>query len=255
VALKLNGNFPGNPDRGLPTIQGAILLCDGETGALLAIMDSIEVTLRRTAAATVLAARYLARPESRTALVCGCGAQARAQLAALREELPLTRCLAWDCNPSFAEQFAREEDCEALESLTTGDGVDVIVTCTTATEPFLGPEQVAPGTFVAAVGADNPGKNEIMPSLFKAAMVVTDVRAQCAAMGDLRHAIEAGIDPACVHAELAELVSAAKPGRTSADQITLFDSTGTALQDVASAAMIYERALARGGMRCMALAA
>lgn len=255
VALKLNGNFPGNSGRGLPTIQGAVLLCDGETGALLAIMDSIEATLRRTAAATAVAARYLARPESRSVLVCGCRAQAAAQLMALREVLPLTRGVAWDRDFARAERFAREQDCEAVPDLPGGEGLDVIVTCTTAAEPFLGPEHVEPGTFVAAVGADSPGKSEIKPALYAAALVVTDVRAQCAAMGDLRHALAAGVDPDCVHAELAELVSGAKPGRTSPEQIALFDSTGTALQDVAAAAMIYERALARGGMRCMTLAA
>jgi ornithine cyclodeaminase/alanine dehydrogenase-like protein (mu-crystallin family) len=255
VALKLNGNFPGNPDRGLPTIQGAILLCDGESGALLAIMDSIEVTLRRTAAATALAARYLARPESRTVLICGCGAQGRAQLRALREVLPLTRCLAWDRELARAERFAREEDGTPLAEMPNGDGIDLIVTCTTATEAFLGPEHVAPGTFVSAVGADSPAKSEIQPALIEAALVIADVRTQCAAMGDLHNALAAGVHPSCVHAELADLVSGAKPGRTSPDQITLFDSTGTALQDVASAAMIYERALARGGMRCMDLAA
>ncbi|GAO39090.1 putative ornithine cyclodeaminase [Sphingomonas changbaiensis NBRC 104936] len=255
VALKLNGNFPGNADRGLPTIQGAILLCDGETGALLAIMDSIEVTLRRTAAATALAARHLARPDSRTLLVCGCGAQGRAQLRALREVLPLAQCLAWDRDFGRAQQYGREEGAEAVADLPKGDAADVVVTCTTATEPFLGPDQVGPGTFVAAVGADSSAKNEVKPALFEAALVVADVRAQCAVMGDLRHALAAGVDPGCVHAELAELVSGAKPGRTSPEQITLFDSTGTALQDVASAAVIYERALARGGMRCIALAA
>ena len=89
AAVKLNGNVPANPaERGLPTIQGAILLCDGETGALLAILDSAEVTLRRTAAATALAARFLARPQSQTLLVCGCGAQAPAQIEALAFILP-----------------------------------------------------------------------------------------------------------------------------------------------------------------------
>ena len=97
VALKLNGNFPGNPvERDLPAIQGAILLCDGETGSPLAIMDSIEVTLRRTAAATALAARHLARPDSTTLLACGCGDQARAQVEALSEILPINRIITCD---------------------------------------------------------------------------------------------------------------------------------------------------------------
>lgn len=156
IALKLNGNFPGNPAlRHLPTIQGAILLCDGETGALLAVMDSIEVTLRRTAAATALAARYLARKESQTVLICGCGEQGRAQLAALQAVLPVKRWLSWDRDADRAKRFTHETGAEAIAGPGDGAGLDVIVTCTTASEPFLARANVAPGTFVAAVGADS----------------------------------------------------------------------------------------------------
>jgi ornithine cyclodeaminase/alanine dehydrogenase-like protein (mu-crystallin family) len=245
VALKLNGNFPGNPEaRNLPTIQGAILLCDGETGVLLAIMDSIEVTLRRTAAATALAARFLARPDSGTILVCGCGAQGRAQLAALREVLPLRRAFAWDRDRERAQAFAEETGAEAAVDLAAAAGEsDVIVTCTTSHSPFLAASMVRPGTFVAAVGADSPEKSEVQPALMARALVVADVLDQCAVMGDLHHALDAGVmDRADVHAELGELVAGRRQGRTSPDQITLFDSTGSALQDVASAAFLYERA-------------
>jgi ornithine cyclodeaminase/alanine dehydrogenase-like protein (mu-crystallin family) len=258
VALKLNGNFPGNPaEHGLPTIQGAILLCDGENGSLLAIIDSAEVTLKRTAAATALAARHLARPDSGTILICGCGAQGDAQLEALRAVLPLERCFAWDRDAArtaaFAERFgavaAANLGAAALQS-------DVIVTCTTAREPFLGPDMVRPGTFVAAVGADSPDKNEIHPDLMARATVVADVLAQCREMGDLRHALAAGalrIDQ--VHAELAELVAGTRPGRTREEEIILFDSTGTALQDVACAALIFERLRDRPQLRTVDLAA
>jgi alanine dehydrogenase len=128
---------------------------------------------------------------------------------------------------------------------------DVIVTCTTASAPFLTPDHVAPGAFIAAVGADNPEKSEIAPALMARATVVADVLAQGLAMGDLRHAVAAGAMTAGdVHAELAELVSGAKPGRTDPEEITVFDSTGTAFQDVASAAVILERAQATGaGLR------
>jgi ornithine cyclodeaminase/alanine dehydrogenase-like protein (mu-crystallin family) len=244
AALKLNGNFPGNEARfGLPTIQGAILLCDGGNGTLLAILDSIEVTLRRTAAATALAARHLARPDSATLLVCGCGAQGAAQAEALEAVLPLRRRLAWDRDAERAAALG-----EPVEDLAAAARkADVIVTCTTAHAAFLGPDHVGPGTFVAAVGADAPDKSEIAPALLAKALLVTDVTDQCAAMGDLRHALAAGaVRREDVHAELAELVSGAKPGRTDDAQITLFDSTGTALQDVAAAAMIYARAVERG---------
>ena len=252
AALKLNGNFPANPElRGLPTIQGALLLCDGETGSLLAVMDSIEITLRRTAAATALAARFLARPESSTLLVCGCGEQGAAQLAPLRAVLPLQRLLAWDKDQARARAFA-----DAVADLETGvaDDLaaaarqsDVIVTCTTARSPFLELDMVAAGTFVAAVGADSPDKNEIAPALMVRARIFADVLDQCAVMGDLHHALAAGgVTRGDVQAELADLVVGARPGRVSEAEITLFDSTGTALQDVAAAVRIYERAIAAG---------
>lgn len=250
VALKLNGNFPGNPAGGLPTIQGAILLSDGETGSLLAVMDSIEITLRRTAAATALAARYLARPASQTILICGCGDQAMPQYEALRDLFPLTQAFAWDKDLARAEQFAAAASDEACQVTAIADladragSADIIVTCTTAHEPFLGTEHVRPGTFIAAVGADSPEKNEIRPELMVQATVVADVLAQCMAMGEIHHAFEAQLmGRADVHADIGQLVTGARPGRTDERQITLFDSTGTALQDVAAAALIYERAL------------
>jgi ornithine cyclodeaminase/alanine dehydrogenase-like protein (mu-crystallin family) len=263
VALKLNGNFPDNvAERGLPTIQGALLLCDGGTGALLAIMDSIEITLRRTAAATALAARFLARAESRNVLICGCGEQGRAQLHALRDILPLRRAFAWDRDEGRAADFARNMTGEGL----TVDAVrdleaaaaqsDMIVTCTTAREPFLEARFVRPGTFVAAVGADSPDKSEVHPELVAKALVVADLAGQCAIMGDLRHALASGLVAIRdVHAELGDLVTGRKPGRTSDAQITLFDSTGTALQDVASAALLYERALLKAGFPSVSLGA
>jgi ornithine cyclodeaminase/alanine dehydrogenase-like protein (mu-crystallin family) len=124
---------------------------------------------------------------------------------------------------------------------------DVIVTCTTASEPFLTPAHVKSGTFIAAVGADSPTKSEIAPELMRRSKVVADVLAQCLDMGDLRHAAEAGaMTPSDIYAELAELVTGDKPGRTDPEEITLFDSTGVAIQDVASAAVIYERAVKAG---------
>jgi alanine dehydrogenase len=253
AALKLNANFPDNR-AGLPTVQGAILLCDGETGALLAAIDSIEVTLRRTAAATALAARLLARPESESLLICGCGAQGEAHVEALGEVLRLRRCLAWDRDPGRAEAFAaarRQEglDAQAVEAAGPAAAAsDVVVACTTAREPYLEAGHVRPGSFVAAVGADSPEKSEIHPGLMAHARVVVDSLGQCLDMGDLRHAVRAGaMRAADVHAGLGAVLVGAAPGRTSDDEIFVFDSTGTALQDVAAAAAIYGRARGRGG--------
>jgi alanine dehydrogenase len=248
AALKLNGNFPGNPARGLPTIQGVILLCDAENGAVLAIMDSIEITLRRTAAASALAAKHLARRGAETLAIIGCGAQARAQAEALANVLPLKRGIVFDADARKAQAFAaamkgglKFEPAASLREATLG--ADVIVTCTTSRNPFLDVSDVSPGAFIAAVGADSPGKSEIAPALMAKACVVADVLAQCQVMGDLHHAVKAGAMTADqVRAELGDLVVGAKRGRIGDDEIVIFDSTGTAIQDVASAAVVYQRA-------------
>lgn len=252
VALKLNANFPGNPPA-RPTIQGAILLCDGDNGDLLAVIDSIEVTLRRTAAATALAARRLARPDSHTLLVCGCGAQGAAQLEALAEVLPLRRVFAWDRDAGRAETVAAAArglglDAAAVTGLAeAAPASDVIVACTTALEPYLMPAHVRPGGFVAAVGADSPEKSELHPDLMGRARVVVDKLGQCLEMGDLRHAVRAGaLRAEDVHGELGAILAGAAPGRSREDELFVFDSTGTALQDVAAASAIYERACRRG---------
>jgi ornithine cyclodeaminase/alanine dehydrogenase-like protein (mu-crystallin family) len=258
VAVKINGNFPGNPVKhGLPTIQGAIFLADGSNGAVLAIIDSVEVTIQRTAAASALAAKLLARPESTTLLICGCGAQGRAHASALREVLPITRCLLWDHRIEVAEALAAELDASAVQDINSAaEEADLIACCTTSLEPYLDLRMVRPGTFIAAVGADGPDKSEIAPALMAAAKVVTDVTALCAEMGDLHHAIAAGLmTTGDVDAELGELLVGEKAGRTSPNEIIIFDSTGTGLQDVAVAAAIYERLRGDDSVQSVALSA
>lgn len=254
-AAKTNANFSDNHRRhGLPAIQGVIVLFDADDGRPLAVMDSIEVTLRRTAAATAVAARYLARPEARVVTICGCGTQGRAQLRALARVLALERAYAFDADDSTARGFAHDMSAElgldvrAVGSHSAGLAQsDVCVTCTPSRKPFVFREHVRPGTFVAAVGADSSDKQELAPDLMAAGVVVTDLLEQCATIGDLHHALEAGVmSRDGVHAELAEVVSGRKPGRRSPEEITIFDSTGTALQDVAAAVVVYEKALAGG---------
>jgi alanine dehydrogenase len=259
---KANANFPGNPERwGLPTIQGMLLVFDGESGRPLAVMDSIEITLLRTAAATAIAAKHLARSESRVATIAGSGEQGRVQLRALRQALPIDLVYAWDREPCRSDRLAAELSLDlGIEIVPIADlaeGVrksDVIVTCTPSREYLLAREPVRPGTFVAAVGADHPEKREIHPSLMASSTVVVDDLEQCAAMGDLHHALESGdIARDRVHGELAEIVARTKPGRTSDDEITLFDSTGIALEDAAAAVLVLERAASRGHVRTAAL--
>ena len=247
AAVKVNSNFPGNPARGLPTIQGAVLLYDAGDGRLLAILDSMEITSKRTAAAGAVAAKHLARKSSRVIGICGCGEQGRAQLAAIARVLSIERAWAWDIDRERAGRFAKEMakslrlTVDAVEEIVDAD---VIVTATSASKPFL--RSVRSGTFIAAIGADNPHKSEIHPDLMAAAKVVTDLTSQALAMGDLHHA--PGV---AAHAELGEILTGRKPGRESDDEIIVFDSTGVATQDVAAAACAYQRAMGARDI-CMA---
>jgi alanine dehydrogenase len=247
-AAKLNGNFPDNGARhGLPTIQGVLVLCDASTGEALAVMDSIAVTALRTAAATAVAAKHLARETCGAALICGCGAQAAAQLDALLRVRTPKRLYAYDQDFAKAAAFARARAPAVTPVSDLEDAAaasDIIVTCTTARRHILGREAVRPGTFIAAVGADHEDKQEIDPRLMAEATVVTDLTEQAAAIGDLHHAIAAGaMSRDGVHAELGEILAGRKAGRTSEEEIIVFDSTGTGLQDVAAAAAVYRRAL------------
>lgn len=254
-AAKVNGNFPANPAAfRLPTIQGVIVLCDADNGRPLAVMDSIEITALRTSAATAVAAKYLAAPGSQGITICGCGKQGRMHLLALARVRELKRAFAYDINHDHATRFAKDLTSELSISVTPVADLaaavrqsQICVTCTTSHEPFLSFSDVAPGTFVAGVGADNPEKQELYPDLMAASKVVVDLTEQCASMGDLHHAIEAGmVKKTDVYAELGEVVAGKKPGRTSNQEIIVFDSTGMALQDVAAAAVAYENAEKKG---------
>lgn len=262
TAFKVNGNFPSNRvTHGLPTIQGAILLFDTSTGSPVALLDSIEITIKRTGAATAVAAHYLARPESQVATIWGCGAQGRVQLTALRHELDIRRVFLFDQDRAAAETFASELAGEGLDvdvptkPRNAARASDVIVTCTSTHAPFLGPADVRSGTFIAAIGADNPEKSEIDPALMARTRVVTDLTEQCSYMGDLHHAIRAGtMQAADVHAELGQLVAGQKPGRIEPHEITLFDGSGVGIQDVAASARAYELARKQGAGRSLSLA-
>jgi alanine dehydrogenase len=263
-AAKINANFPGNSDRhGLPTIQGVIVLFDSDTGRLLAIFDSIEITSRRTAAATAVAAKYLARRDARVVTVCGCGEQGRSQLRALALVRQLRIVFAFDQAQERAEWYAREMRAElgievtpVLDLPAATRQSDICITCTTARRFIVSRDQVARGSFVAAVGADNPEKQELDPELLASSTVVADNLEQCATIGDLHHAIAAGVmSRRDVYAELAEVVAGHKPGRRSVEEIVVFDSTGTALQDLAAAELVYRKALADGSGLRVALGA
>jgi alanine dehydrogenase len=253
-ALKVNGGFFHNAERfGMPNIQGLIVLFDGDNGYPLAVMDSRIITSNRTGAATAVAAKYLARPDSNTATIFGSGVQARVQLRALVSVLPIKTVYVVGRNQSKLDDFQREMSKElglrvepVGEATTALKNSDVCVTCTPSRRPIVNAQDVAPGTFIAAVGADSPDKQELDPELLLRNKLVVDLLDQSAHVGELHHALDQGMRREDVHAELGEIIVGKKTGRVSQDEIIVFDSTGTSLQDVASAAAVYEKALESG---------
>lgn len=249
MATKINANFPDNPSsHRLPTIQGVIVVMDVERGTALAILDSTLITALRTAAATAVAAKYLARADTKTLAVVGCGAQGRATVEALRAVRPIGEVLAYDVDPACAERFARELNARAVASVDEAVcAAEIVVTCTTARAAILDVHHLHPGIFIAAVGADNPEKQELTPALLRKTKIVADIVDQAATMGDLHHALESGaVRREDVHGELADVICGRVRGRTSDDEMFVFDSTGTALQDVAVASIAVQRATERG---------
>ena len=254
-AAKTNANFPDNLQRfGLPTIRGTVVLVDAETGEPVALMDSASVTALRTGAATAVAAKYLARPGSRRVTIVGCGVQGEVQLAAIAAALPVEQAWVLDIDPARAESLATRAQANLgiRASVVTNlraalHDSDVCVTCTPSRSPFVFRDDIVSGTFIAAVGADNRGKQELEPELVASSTLVVDVFEQCAEIGELQHVLAAGLmTREGVHAELADVVAGRRLGRTHDEEITVFDSSGTALQDVAAAILVYEKALANG---------
>lgn len=255
MATKINANFPDNPSsHRLPTIQGVIVVMDLERGTTLAILDSTLITALRTAAATAVAAKHLARADAKTLAVIGCGTQGRATIEALRAVRPIDAVLAYDRDAACADRFAREMaerhrmNVRGVASVEEAvRDAEIVVTCTTARTAILDLHHLHPGMFIAAVGADNPEKQELTPALLGNTRVVADILEQAATMGDLHHALESGaMRREDVHGELADVICGRVRGRTSDDETFVFDSTGTALQDVAVASIAVQRASERG---------
>jgi alanine dehydrogenase len=254
-AVKVNANFPGNPrQHSLPTIQGLIVVMDLERGVPLAILDSGLITTLRTAAATALAARELAREHASRLTVVGCGTQGRASVDALRLVRPVDTVYAYDLDEPLACRFASELSARLAIEVRAVTGLeeaiaqsDIVVTCTPARTAILDAHHLHPGLFIAAVGADNPEKQELTPALLRESTIVVDILEQAATMGDLHHAIAAGaLTRDNVRGELADVLYGRVAGRRNDDEVFVFDSTGTALQDVAVASLACSRALERG---------
>ena len=255
AVAKINANMPGNPARlRLPAIQGVVVLFDATTGTPLAVIDSTRITATRTAAASAVAAKYLAAANASILGMVGCGIQARAHVNALLCVRPIRRLHAFDLDPAAAEAFCSEMhsahglDC-ATASSASGATLNsaIVVTTTPSRRPILQPGDVSPGTFVAAVGADNEEKHEISLPLLRSSVIVVDDIEQCAKYGDRHHAIAAGtVARSDVRATLDQIVSGNVAGRINDSEIIIFDSTGVAIEDAAAAAIVFENAQAAG---------
>lgn len=254
-ACKVNGGFFQNRTRhDLPAIQGLILLYDATNGVPLAVSESGLITRLRTGATTAVAAKHFARADASTLTICGAGTQAELQIRAVARVRSLSRVFVWSRDQARAEQLAARLAPElrlpmqATQELAAATHAsDIVVTCTPAKQAFLGREHVRPGTFVAAVGADSSDKQEIAPDLLAASAVFADLLEQCAHVGDLHHALAAGLMRLeDARGELGAVIAGKIPGRRSDDEVIVFDSTGTALQDAAALAAAYDRARAAG---------
>ena len=240
AALKWVTSFPGNPERGLPTVIGVVLLSDASNGTLRAVLDAAAVTALRTGAAAALAAETLGRADASTAAVIGAGVNGR---AAARTFLARGRDIAlWDVDESRAEAAAAELGASVAASREEALGADLLVTMTPGHELLLTQGSLAAGQHVSLMGADGPGKAEIAVEELVRTRVFCDDWEQASHNGELVHAVDAGALAREQVTELGAVLAGGAEGRRSDEEITTFDSTGLAIQDLAIALAAMEHA-------------
>ena len=245
--IKIASGFYGNPKLDLPSSNGLMLLFSQQTGELVCILlDEGHLTGVRTAVAGAISAKYLAPRPVRRIGIMGTGTQARLQLKYLTSVVGCREVLAWGRGVEQLEQFRRElEGCgfsieTTLDSAEIGATCNLIVTTTSATEPILRSRDIQPGTHITAIGSDTPHKQELdVGILADTDQVVADSIAQCRLRGEIFKALEAGVIKEDVVVELGHLISGGAQGRTTASQVTVFDSTGVAVQDITIANAVY----------------
>ena len=245
--IKIASGFYGNPKLDLPSSNGLMLLFSQQTGELVCILlDEGHLTGVRTAVAGAISAKYLAPRPVRRIGIMGTGTQARLQLKYLTSVVGCREVLAWGRGVEQLEQFRRElEGCgfsieTTLDSAEIGATCNLIVTTTSATEPILRSRDIQPGTHITAIGSDTPHKQELdVGILADTDQVVADSIAQCRLRGEIFKALEAGVITEDVVVELGHLISGGAQGRTTASQVTVFDSTGVAVQDITIANAVY----------------
>ena len=253
TGVKIVNVHPGNPPLGLPTVMALIVLISPKTGEPIAIMDGTYLTDIRTGAAGGIAAKYLARKDSKVIGMVGAGIQARSQLEALSEVFKPELVKVTSRTKESCEKFIRDSadivSCEVHyeEKIEKVCDCDILVTTTPTRKPIVKAQWIKEGTHINAIGADAVGKEELDPELIIRSKIVVDDMFQALHSGEVNvHLSKHYISENDIHAQLGEVIVGLKPGRTSEDEITIFDSTGLAIQDVASAHLVYQRALSKG---------
>jgi len=255
LGMKVVTYFQENPKRGLPAILATIMLCSAETGKMIAAMDGSYITAIRTACASAVATKALANRETAVLGILGAGVQARAHIQALSHVRRFTKIKIYSPSGSSAASIKNDLQSEigiAIEVAASAEDAvthsDIVVTVTTAKEPIVNQEWLKPGAHINAVGSHRPDQREIDGATLARAKIVVDSRdAIMAECGDILLAIkEKNISPDAIHAEIGEVLAGTKSGRIDADEITLYKSVGIAIQDVATANLVYRKALERG---------
>jgi len=249
LGVKLVNVFPGNAARGLPAVNGVYALFDGGTGQALAMIDGGELTVRRTAAASALAADYLARKDAKHLLVVATGRLAPNQIGAYRAVRPIERVTVWGRNPDRAativEGLAGDIEAGVATDLETAVAAADIVSCATlASDPLIRGEWLRPGQHLDLIGGFTPDMREADDACIRRATVFCDTRAGATAeAGDLVQPLASGVlKPEDIAADLYDLCRGRHPGRGSGDEITLFKSAGAALEDLAGALLAFQKA-------------
>jgi ornithine cyclodeaminase/alanine dehydrogenase-like protein (mu-crystallin family) len=240
AVLKWVTSFPGNPTRDLPTVTGLVLLSDADDGRLLAVLDAAAVTALRTAAAAALAAETLARPDASSWAVVGCGVNGAeaARMLVARGAAPVV----WDVAEVRRSNVAEQLGVEVAASAESALACDVVVTVTPGFEVLYGPGSLRPGQHVSLMGADGPGKAEVAVEEFARARLFCDDWEQASHSGETAAAAAAGLLGPEHVTELGAVLTGSAPGRLSVDDVTLFDSTGLAIQDLAIAKVAINKA-------------
>ncbi len=251
LGVKSGGYWPGNMEKGLTNHQSTVFLFDPDTGRLAALVGGNYLTAVRTAASSAVSVAHLARRDSRVLGMIGAGHQAGFQLRAAAEQRDFAKVVAWNRHPEMLpklEQVANDIGLpfEAVEREALCSRADVIITIASASEPLLERDWIKPGTHIACMGTDTKGKQEVSADLVAHATLFTDEIAQSVSIGETQHAIAAGSITAADITSIGDVINGTHPGRSSEDEITLFDGTGVGLQDLAVASVAAKLAESQG---------